>query len=203
MVCCCWWSWEVFATSCWRDAFVCIACSSVWLLFAQWDFPCGNGLFLQLCPLFCCQNLCLSQGRQSDYFGRTHLALKWLFLMWGIAGRLLGWRDGDWSMFGCWVAFAPNPQCCADKGYIMQLGPRHLGGVIGLCTGFLLGLQSPGNRCIAWTRSRGVLQIVCSQKREVVLLHCVWGRLPICGCKLIKNIAEGHSCIPSALWLVG
>jgi hypothetical protein len=26
MACCCWWSWALFAASCWRDAFVCVAC---------------------------------------------------------------------------------------------------------------------------------------------------------------------------------
>ena len=29
MSCCCWWSWFVFAASCWRDAFVCVACSLI------------------------------------------------------------------------------------------------------------------------------------------------------------------------------
>ncbi len=26
MACCCWWSWALFAASCWRDAFVCVVC---------------------------------------------------------------------------------------------------------------------------------------------------------------------------------
>ncbi len=46
----------------------------------------------------------------------------------------------------------------------------------------------------------GFLQIVRSQKREVVLAHCVWGRLPIRGHELIKNIAVEHCCIPSCGW---
>ena len=29
MSCCCWWSWFVLVASCWRDAFVCVACSLI------------------------------------------------------------------------------------------------------------------------------------------------------------------------------
>jgi hypothetical protein len=45
-----------------------------------------------------------------------------------------------------------------------------------------------------------VLRIVRSQKREVVLAHCVWGRFFIRGCELIKIIVEGHCCISSCGW---
>ena len=69
-----------------------------------------------------------------------------------------------------------------------------------MCMGFVLGLQLLAICASLEQELRGVLWIVRSQKCQVVLVHCVWGRLPIRGCKLIKNIVEGHCCIPSCGW---
>ncbi len=44
--------------------------------------------------------------------------------------------------------------------------------------------------------------IVRRQKHEVILVHCIGGRLPICGHELIKNIMEGHCRIPCYGWWV-
>ncbi len=128
MACYCWWSWDVRVMSCWRDAFVCIACLLIVAIVCTERFAMCEWIVPAIVSAVSLLESLILQGRQSGYFGHTHLVWKWLFLMWGAPGRLLGWRDGDWSTFGWQVTCAPNSQYCAFKGRILRWGLRHLWG---------------------------------------------------------------------------
>jgi hypothetical protein len=203
VACCCWRSWTLFATICWRDTFVCIVCLLSVAMFCAVRFA--------LCKLIVLAIMSAVFSSESSFVAGPE---KWLLWTYPLCIEVIvpdvrhcwyaSWMKGQ-RLIHVWLPSGFCSQSSMSRCYRPHRAMRSRAFwrscwvMYGFCARVAISWQLVHRQ----NRISGqVLWIVHSQEHEVALAHCVRGRFPHTWSQADQKYC-GVTLWHSILWLAG